>query len=345
MRYAAVVAAALTAGRRSGFVVTTTDLRRVGANSRQITQMERDGLLLRPRRGVYVIPGAPRGHALAVRIAMASTKGTPAVASHASAAWLQGILDKAPSVVHLSSAAVSRRGPGFILHHSDRPVTAVHRFQQIPCTAPARTLVDLAASAPPALIAQAVDQALAAGIVRLRDLEAEAATPGRRGVAQLRDGIAALGPSPGSGAPPPSVLETRMRRLLRSGGLPDAAMEHVAGPDGEYRIDLAYPEHRLAVELYGYRWHHSRAQMQRDHRRQRRLTLEGWTILVFTWDDVVHEPDRVAAELGRALERGGRDRTARGGGRGENDGDGPGSTPRPPLPSPKPSKVDNQSRL
>lgn len=306
MQRRAVTAAVFATSRRHAGVLTAADLGRLGANSRQIHQLVADGILSRWSRGVYVVSGTQRDHALDVRAALArAPAGT--IASHASAAWLQGALENAPAVVHLLSPTRAAGWPGTTLHYGivlPRPA----RFHGVPCTPPARTLLDLAADLAPAQLADAVDRALARGVVRLADLAAEVERAnGRRGSAQLRRCIAELGPYAaghrgGPGTPPPSVLESRMRRLLHRYGLPDPEVEHVAGPEGEYRIDFTYPRWRVAVETYGYAWHHSPAQMQHDLERQRRLTLDGWTILVFTWKDVTETPERVAKELRTALQ-------------------------------------------
>ena len=71
-----------------------------------------------------------------------------------------------------------------------------------------------------------------------------------------------------------------------------------------YFIDVAFPEGRLAVEVDG-RAHHSDARaFQRDRQRQNDLVAAGWTVLRFTWDDLVRRPgeviDRIVAALVRA---------------------------------------------
>ena len=93
-----------------------------------------------------------------------------------------------------------------------------------------------------------------------------------------------------------------MARLMIRYRLPPAKAEHVAGPAGEYRIDYAYPAERLAVELYGYASHRGPEQLRKDQARHRRLTIQGWTVLVFTWRDVVNTPALVARDIRQALQ-------------------------------------------
>jgi very-short-patch-repair endonuclease len=66
--------------------------------------------------------------------------------------------------------------------------------------------------------------------------------------------------------------------------------------------DLAFPGCRLAVEVDGWAWHIDPDRFQRDRARQNALVLAGWTVLRFTWSDVTERPDRVVAQIRRALE-------------------------------------------
>lgn len=291
--------------RRNAGVITTAEARGVGASTRQLAALERDGVFIRRHPGVYLLSGFPRDHRLEVRAALAALHRDGALhsttASHASAAWLQGLVDRPPPEVHITTTAGhARRLAGVIVHRTAPDPRAGRRlFDGIACTPPARTLVDLAPSLAPAGLADAVDRALSKRLVRIADLEAETRRGGRRrGTDQLRR---CLGERGYTGVPAPSVLEGRMARLLTHFGLPVAKPECIAGPDGEYRLDYAYPLPRLMMELYGYTWHHSPEQMAGDLARQRRLTLEGWTTLVFTWLDVTREPERVAREIREAL--------------------------------------------
>lgn len=55
---------------------------------------------------------------------------------------------------------------------------------------------------------------------------------------------------------------------------------HVGGR--AFRLDLAYDEERVAVELDGYRYHSSREQRERDMRRDAALASIGWLTLRFS---------------------------------------------------------------
>ena len=58
-----------------------------------------------------------------------------------------------------------------------------------------------------------------------------------------------------------------------------------------------YAELRLAIEVDGFEHHSSPDAFQRDRTRQNRLVALGWTVLRFTWEDVVKRPAMVAQTI------------------------------------------------
>jgi very-short-patch-repair endonuclease len=85
--------------------------------------------------------------------------------------------------------------------------------------------------------------------------------------------------------------------------LPRPGAEVVWGDGREYRLDFAYPDIKLVIEVYGYAWHHSPDQLAHDLARQRRLVSEGWTVLAYTWRQVADDPRGVASEIAAAHRR------------------------------------------
>jgi very-short-patch-repair endonuclease len=184
-----------------------------------------------------------------------------------------------------------------IRRSDDLRATDITTRRGIPTTDALRTLVDLGAAVPPSVLADAIDRAVALKLVTIPALMAELKRRGgrgRHGIGVLRRVLRDRG---FLGVPNPSVLESRMMRLLRRHRLPTPDVELSTGPDGEYRLDFAYPDRRLAIEVDGYVWHFSPDHLQRDHARRNRLQAEGWRVLVYTWRDVTQSPARVAAEV------------------------------------------------
>ena len=80
--------------------------------------------------------------------------------------------------------------------------------------------------------------------------------------------------------------------LVRQYELMAPAFQHEVWHGGRFiaRIDCAYPDRKLAIEVDGFEHHSSPEAFQRDRTRQNRLVALGWTVLRFTWHDVVHRP-------------------------------------------------------
>ncbi|GAB4082634.1 hypothetical protein GCM10028783_35830 [Modestobacter muralis] len=80
--------------------------------------------------------------------------------------------------------------------------------------------------------------------------------------------------------------------------LPPSVGQHpVDLPTGRVRLDRAYPEVRLAVELDGAAFHTSPEDRARDLARDRALAALGWVVLRFTYADVVRDPHAVRAKV------------------------------------------------
>jgi very-short-patch-repair endonuclease len=251
-------------------------------------------------RGVFRDAARPPGPYQDLRAAWVAIGGQGAV-SHASAAFLWALLPSPPENPELTVPIGGRRGFGFAnltIHRSrDLDLSTAVRRNTILVTNPLRTLVDLAGCVPPDQLTSAVDTALAGRMLTIAGLEAEIrrrARSGRPGVRLLRRHLASRG---FIGAPPASVLEAHLRRLILGTGLAVPAVELRVGPDGEYRLDVAWQEILLAIEVDGYVWHFSPEHHARDVTRRNRLQQAGWTMLIYTWRQVVSEPHRVAAEI------------------------------------------------
>ncbi|HLW15735.1 MAG TPA: DUF559 domain-containing protein, partial [Actinomycetota bacterium] len=89
-----------------------------------------------------------------------------------------------------------------------------------------------------------------------------------------------------------SRLEIRVLRALRAAGLPKPVIQHRVG---RYRVDLAYPAARIAIECDGYQFHSGRRAFDSDRARRNVLTAMKWTVLHATWTDIEQLVATVAA--------------------------------------------------
>jgi very-short-patch-repair endonuclease len=120
------------------------------------------------------------------------------------------------------------------------------------------------------------------------------ARPGRNGIRVCRDALelVMIGDRPAD-----SVLELRFHhgpgRLLP----PYEYQFEVRVKERNYRIDFAYPEVKLAIEVDGLEKRKSLEALQHDARRTTHLVQAGWTVPRFTWPDVKFRPDSVASDV------------------------------------------------
>ncbi|HSP37676.1 MAG TPA: DUF559 domain-containing protein [Frankiaceae bacterium] len=169
----------------------------------------------------------------------------------------------------------------------------------LPLTTPDRTAIDVAAAAPTVEAVAAIDSALRLQQVSRTGLHSallrRRTMPGYPAAATAVDLVDET-----SG----SVPETIARLVFRSADLPVPVCQYEVTADGVWiaRVEFAWPEARLVVEIDGFAWHSSKVAMQKDYERSRRLFHAGWDVLRFTADDLRTGPVAVAAEVRQALE-------------------------------------------
>ena len=66
--------------------------------------------------------------------------------------------------------------------------------------------------------------------------------------------------------------------------------------EGE-KVDFHWPGYLLIAEADSKRWHGTTRRRERDIVRDRKLQLNGWRVLRFSWREIVLTPAAVAAEL------------------------------------------------
>ena len=63
------------------------------------------------------------------------------------------------------------------------------------------------------------------------------------------------------------------------------------------RPDLVDEDLRIVLEADSFEWHGKRASLRRDCRRYNLLVVDGWLVLRFAWEDVMHDQEFVRAVL------------------------------------------------
>ena len=101
-----------------------------------------------------------------------------------------------------------------------------------------------------------------------------------------------------------SAAERRLQSILRrasiTGWTGDQRID--LGPGRVVRADVLFRRERLVIEVDGYQAHGQR-QFQSDRTRQNALVTAGYTVLRFTWWDLVERPHDVAAQVRATLAR------------------------------------------
>jgi len=173
----------------------------------------------------------------------------------------------------------SAPSPNLVVHRGLVPATVV--IEGIPATNAARTLLDVASRVEPPLLETLVDDAITRRITTRANLEWEATLSGgqgRPGTRAFRDAIAHLREGHCE-----SPLENKVLRLLIADGLPVPRRQYeIQSGDFKARVDFAYPEAKLAIEVDGFRHHGDREAFERDRRRDARLAALGWTVIRVT---------------------------------------------------------------
>jgi len=124
--------------------------------------------------------------------------------------------------------------------------------------------------------------------------------PGQRGVGRLRRLVDEYRRGD---EVPDSVLESLGVELAKATGRkPRLHYDVLDGARHVAEVDLAWPELRLCVEFDGWKRHGTREAFAGDRRRDRELVPLGWTVLRYTWDDVVGDQEFVVDQLVHSLE-------------------------------------------
>lgn len=251
------------------------------------------GRLVHLDAGVYATPAAGADWRMRV---CAIARRRQGVVSHSTALALWGLVPPPDGPVHLSVAPgrSGRGSTGVVLHRGRDVDWHVRRVSGMPVTSVERSLVD-AWGSPGPLGRDAVRGAVITAVRERRcstgDLAAELARrprlPGRAGLSELVRLLA-------EGCR--SELEIwGCLHVLRGPGMPAFVQQRPVVVAGErFLLDAACDEVLLAVEMDGAAWHGSRAQRERDIRRDALLATVGWQTLRFG-----HTRLMTAAELCR----------------------------------------------
>ncbi|HET8566730.1 MAG TPA: type IV toxin-antitoxin system AbiEi family antitoxin [Solirubrobacterales bacterium] len=266
------------------------------------------GRLHRVFRGVFAA-GHPRISERGRLRAAILACGRGTVVSHRSAAALLGLLDTGPQVVDvIVPTDRGRHIDGIRFHRVRAPRPGeTGTVDGIPCTSPARTLVDLAGVVGDRTLRSAFERAAARRMLDIPAIE-RSLGPGRRGVKSLRALVGQW-----RNAAPLTKTRGRLKSPLEAKVLPLVARRNVPPPrfnapveiaNGRIEVDFLWPERRFAVEADSRDFHGTAMAFERDRWRDRELMRAGYSVLRVTHKEAEHEGEAVAETIASRLSRG-----------------------------------------
>jgi very-short-patch-repair endonuclease len=248
-------------------------------------------------QGVYADPALPLDHRLrCAAVALLVPRGA-AIGGHSAAAWY-GAPFAGPHdpVTVVRPDDVEWRGPRLVrVHRTDLRPGDVVDGDGVPVTTGLRTAWDVAALEPLGTAVADLDAMVRAGAVTLPALDALAeGGTGRWGVVKVRRAIPLVDPRA------ESAPESRVRVALVMAGLQPVPQYEVRRAGVLLgRVDLAFPEVRLAVEYEGAH-HFEGSKIVRDDARLAGLEAAGWRVIRLSAPDL-RDLDGVVARVRAAL--------------------------------------------
>jgi len=284
------------------WVIARTQLLLLGLSATGIDRRLSSGLFVRLHPSVYRIGAAPESWRQRFLGACLWTSG---VASHRSALMLLGLEGYSGEILEVTTTVTRRTSTRAVRIHRSTNLAPFEltTVDSIRSTTPTRTLLDVGSVLSQKGLEVALDSTLRQRLTSLDRLRAGVERLGGRG----SRGPGALGQLldvRGDVVPTDSALETRLSRLLRRHRLPQPQRQvEVRDAQGFIgRVDFAYPELKIAIEVQSYRWHLSWAARLSDMERLNRLQTRGWIIIQVTFEDLERRPDTVAQRIRAALE-------------------------------------------
>jgi hypothetical protein len=282
-------------------VISRKQLRSRGLKEGAITHAATTGRLHRVFRGVYALGYrriGERGRLMAAALAC----GKGAVVSHRSAGALLELLDQGPVVIDVIAPGTRGRQIDGIYLHRVRPprLDETGTMHGIPCTSPARTLVDLAGTVGDWTLRSAFERAAHHRLLDIAAIEAsiDPRRRGMKGLLALIDHWRSAAPLTKTRGKLKSPLEAKVLPLLARPDIPAPLINApVAIAKGRIEVDFLWPDHRFALEADSRAFHSIAMAFERDRWRDRELTRAGYSVLRVTHKEAEHEADAVAATV------------------------------------------------
>jgi very-short-patch-repair endonuclease len=277
--------------RRHDGVITMAQAHSLGLSYDAVEWRVRNGRWRRCARSVFFVDDRPFTDAARIRAAVWGY-GAQATASGLAAAWWLDLTRFAPQVVEVTVPRNShgRRHVGSRVRRRNLSPLDVIERGGLRVTSLPLTAVEAAVrrGGGPNVMDNALQQH-----TELRKLwEAHMRNKGRYGSPAARMLLQAADEGTRSAA------ERLFAQMLNQAGITGwKPNQMVAG----YEVDFLFRDAKLAVEVDGFAFHSDPEAFNRDRKKQNAIALAGYQILRFTWIDLTEYPERVIAEVKRAI--------------------------------------------
>jgi very-short-patch-repair endonuclease len=277
--------------REQDGVITLAQARCAGLSLDAVKRRVRSGRWRRCGRGVYFVDDRPFSDAARVRAAVWGY-GELAAGSGLAAAWWHGLTRFAPDTVEVTVPRNShgRSHDGSRLRRRDLDQADLVVRHRLRVTALALTVIEAAVRQRGG--AKLMDSALQRRVDLHELWRAHLRNKGRYGAPATRRLLQAASDGARSEA------ERLLVKLLREAGITGWRTNY---PVGGYKVDVAFPKLKLAIEADGLAYHSDSEDFHADRVRQNKIVLLGWQVLRFTWLDLVEYPNRVIAVIRSAI--------------------------------------------
>lgn len=280
--------------RHSG--IATTQQLLSAMSYRTLARRIRDGEVFRVSHGVYSLE--PPDTACRLR-ALDLTLHIPVVACMNTAAQIYGFETDPDARAHILDPGVRVRPSPEVMVHQ-RIGAPLKKVDGRLLTAPSWTAIELARTLRRPRALATLDAALRSGTCSIAELEnALTEQHGRRGVVKVRDLL------PLADARSESPMESEMRLVFIDGGLPEPELQYeILDLHGRlWRVDFAWPDHRVVAEYDSVDWHANPEAFKHDRIKVARLQEVGWTTVPAVVDDVRRYPVELCARIERQFAR------------------------------------------
>jgi very-short-patch-repair endonuclease len=279
---------------RQAGVITLAQAESCGLSAATVHRRVRDGTWRRLHPRVYLVGGHRLTDEARVRAAWlwAGDRDRPATVTGPAAAHWHGMLERAPAVIELTVPRQLHRQPrsGVALRRRD-----LHRADQISVRGLRLADRPLAALQTATALPDGstfLDRALQRHVrfpalyrAFCRNIGCYGSSTAGRLITVAADRA-------------DSAAERLLVGLLRAAGITGWVLGY---PFDRYRIDLAFPAARLAVEVDGWAWHVDAVRFRNDRRKGNAITHACWDLLRFTWHDLDAQPADTVAQIATAL--------------------------------------------